>query len=257
MRVFPLEARQEKRIILQLHATAAGAVRADARTASRPGTRSRVVDQWSFQAVVKDGAELSVVVAVAPDDEARGTRAETLSPTDEAKNAKVDRDVVLELHRPPGARRTPESVRWSAGELDGQKYLMLRYRPDLPTAPRRERRDWVFLFESSGARDPLVARAQVEVIRSLLTNAEHDDTFAVLSVGTRVRKMDRRAAGGDPGERREGDGVAGAPAPDRRPEPRSGALRTRRRSSRPGRTRTSSTSAAASRRSANSGRTSW
>ena len=53
---------------------------------------------------------------------------------------------------------------------------MVRYRPDLPSAPRRERRDWVFLFESSGARDPLVARAQVEVIRALLTHAEHDDT---------------------------------------------------------------------------------
>ena len=74
----------------------------------------------------------------------------------------------------------PAPASWpSAGAIEFRS-LQMRYRPDLPTAPRRERRDWVILFESSGARDPLVARAQVEVIRSLLANAEHDDTFAVL-----------------------------------------------------------------------------
>src|SRR5262249_50411528 len=52
---------------------------------------------------------------------------------------------------------------------------------------RRERRDWVFLFESSADRDPLLARTQVEIIRGLLQNAEPDDTFAVLSAGTRTR----------------------------------------------------------------------
>ena len=63
----------------------------------------------------------------------------------------------------------------------------------LPAAPgrtgrrARERRNWVFLFESSGDRDPLLARTQIEIIRGLLANAEPDDTFAVLAAGTRVR----------------------------------------------------------------------
>ena len=81
-----------------------------------------------------------------------------------------------------------ERTRWSSAEQDGNRYLMLRYRPVLNSQPKRERRDWVFLFESSGSRDPLLARTQVEVIRSLLNHAEHDDTFAVLTVGTRVHK---------------------------------------------------------------------
>src|SRR5947199_10339394 len=72
-------------------------------------------------------------------------------------------------------------------EQDGAKYLMLRYRPDLPMQPQRRRRDWVFLFESSGDRDPLLGRTQVEVVRGLLANAEADDTFAVLAANTRVR----------------------------------------------------------------------
>src|SRR5207302_1425718 len=55
-----------------------------------------------------------------------------------------------------------------------------------PGSPGR-RRDWVFLFESSGDRDPLLARTQVEVVQTLLTNAEHDDTFTLLTAGNRVR----------------------------------------------------------------------
>ncbi len=66
---------------------------------------------------------------------------------------------------------------------------MLRYRPDLPGSMQRPRRDWVFLFESSADRDPLLARTQVEVIRTLLSNAEHDDTFAILTVDTQVHRF--------------------------------------------------------------------
>ena len=81
---------------------------------------------------------------------------------------------------------------------------MLRYRPSLPSQPQRERRDWVFLFESSGDRDPLLARTQIEIVRISAEQAEHDDTFAVLTAGTRVQVHEREAASGDAGERRGG-----------------------------------------------------
>ena len=61
---------------------------------------------------------------------------------------------------------------------------MLRWRPDLPGEKRRERRDWVFLFESSADRDPLLARAQIDIVKTILENAEHDDTFAIVTAGT-------------------------------------------------------------------------
>ncbi len=86
-----------------------------------------------------------------------------------------------------GGEEASGGARFSSAERDGAKYLMVRYRPELPAQPQRQRRDWVFLFESSGDRDPLLARAQVEVIRGLLQNAEADDTFAVLAANTRAR----------------------------------------------------------------------
>lgn len=185
MRVFPLEARQEKRIVLS-YTQRLPVLYGHATYRFPAGHTLAVVDQWSFHALVKNGAQMSASSPSHPTMKLTPQGAD-LELTDKANNVKVDRDVVLELHDHL-APAQGEVARWSSGELDGQKYLMVRYRPDLPSAPRRERRDWVFLFESSGARDPLVARAQVEVIRALLTHAEHEDTFTVLSVGTRVRK---------------------------------------------------------------------
>src|SRR5262245_28221868 len=185
MRVFPLEARQEKRIVLS-YSQMLPVLYGHSTYRFPAGHTLAVVDQWSFRAFVKDGARMSAASSSHPNMKF-AQQGQDLIVTDEARPAKVDRDVVLEL-QDHQAQANADTFRWSSGELDGQQYLMVRYRPDLPSAPRRERRDWVFLFESSGARDPLVARAQVEVIRSLLTHAEHDDTFAILSVGTRVRK---------------------------------------------------------------------
>ncbi|MGH7221974.1 MAG: hypothetical protein ACRELF_01970, partial [Gemmataceae bacterium] len=79
-----------------------------------------------------------------------------------------------------------DAVRFSTATQDGYRYLMLRYRPELPGAAKRQRRDWVFLFESSAERDPLLARTQIEIVRTLLANAEHDDTFAILTADTQV-----------------------------------------------------------------------
>src|SRR5438309_704375 len=67
---------------------------------------------------------------------------------------------------------------------------MLRYRPDLTADHKPERRpprSWVFLFESSGDRNPLLARTQVEIVRALLDNAEPGDTFNVLAASTQTR----------------------------------------------------------------------
>jgi tetratricopeptide (TPR) repeat protein len=81
-------------------------------------------------------------------------------------------------------------ARFSGAEADGSRYLMLRYRPALAIENLKSEisnRTWVFLFESSGDRDPLLARTQIEVIRALLNNAEHNDSFVLLSAGTNVR----------------------------------------------------------------------
>ena len=47
----------------------------------------------------------------------------------------------------------------------------------------------MILFESAGTRDPLVARTQIEILRNLFKHAEHDDTFALMTVGTRIHRF--------------------------------------------------------------------
>ena len=75
---------------------------------------------------------------------------------------------------------------------------MLRWRPELPGEKQRQRRDWIFLFESSGDRDPLLARAQVEIVKTILDNAEHDDTFSILTAATRVHAYEAKPQAATP-----------------------------------------------------------
>ncbi len=70
---------------------------------------------------------------------------------------------------------------------------MLRYRPDLSAQysvlSTRKPRHFVVLFESSADRDPLLARTQIEILRMLLMNLEHSDTFQIVTAGTRSRVL--------------------------------------------------------------------
>jgi ferric-dicitrate binding protein FerR (iron transport regulator)/tetratricopeptide (TPR) repeat protein len=195
MRVFPLEARQEKRIVLSYTQRLPSLY---GRTSYRfpAGHSLDVVHEWGFHALVKNGANMSWTSDTHALKEKRDGADLLLDAV--AEDIKVDQDVALELRDIPvliSDKSAPEPYpsgdgtdvpRFSLAEHEGSKYLMLRYRPMLAVKAERQRRDWVFLFESSGDRDPLLARTQIEVIRALLTNAEHDDTFVLLTAGTRV-----------------------------------------------------------------------
>jgi hypothetical protein len=183
MRVFPLEPRQEKRIILS-YTQRLPSLYGQAAYRFPAGHSLTAVGTWSFHARVKNATGLAWA---SPSHALRASRDGTDLVLDaEEKDSKADRDVVLTLAENDGAAPVPEAARLSSAELDGAKYLMLRYRPDLPGQAARQRRDWVFLVESSGDRDPLLARAQIDVVQGLLAQAEPDDTFAVLAANTRV-----------------------------------------------------------------------
>ncbi len=181
MRVFPLEGRQEKRIILSYTQRLDTA---DGRTVYRfpAGHNLAVVRDWSFHARLVGAAAGNW----ASDSHAFNAVADgrDLILDSVAKDIKIDQDVTLNFQASPEAAGA--GVRFSSAYHEGSKYLMLRWRPDLPPAEQRQRRDWVFIFESSGDRSPLLARAQIDIIRAILDNAERDDRFAILSAGTRV-----------------------------------------------------------------------
>jgi len=185
MRVFPLEPRQEKRIVLSYTQRLPSQYgRASYRFPA--GHSLEAVRDWSFHARVKNGKSLTW---------ASDTHADLLKATSEKgdllldaqqTNVKVEGDVALDLFDGSKQLRGDESARFASMDHDNARYFMVRYRPELPTEKDRRHRDWVFLFESSGDRDPLLARVQIDVIRTLLANAEHDDTFAIVTAATRA-----------------------------------------------------------------------
>src|SRR5262249_7459661 len=141
------------------------------------------VNEWSFHARVKNGAKLA---GSSDSHEMKIVRQGTDLVLDaQAKFIKPDHDVNVELREDTPAAQEALALFPSATH-EGARYVMVLYLPNLETPVKKERRDWVILFESSADRDPLLARTQVEIIRNLLVNAEHDDTFAILTAGTRV-----------------------------------------------------------------------
>src|SRR5262249_46596408 len=190
MRVFPLEPRQEKRLVLS-YTQKLPSLYGQFSYRFPTGHSLGDVRDWSFHARVKNGHGMGWQCS------SHSLRASEeggdLLLDARAKNVKLQRDVVLPLTDPAfmplspvGTPKLRKDVRFSTAEHEGAKYLMVRYWPELPSQMERQRRDWVFLFESSGDRDPLLARTQVEIVRGLLANAEPDDTFAVLTANTRV-----------------------------------------------------------------------
>ncbi len=187
MRVFPLEARQEKRIVLSY--TQRLPVQYGRTPYRFPAGHSlETVRDWSFHATVKNGKPMTWSSDTHP-ELLRATAANNDLLFDaEQHNVKVEGDVAIDLFDGSKKPRGDESVRFSSMDHDGARYLMVRYRPELPARSdkSRGRRDWVVLFESSADRDPLLARTQIEIVRSLLTNAEHDDRFAIITAATRA-----------------------------------------------------------------------
>ncbi len=187
MRVFPLEARQEKRIVLSYTQRLSNDY---GREQYRfPGGHTlETVRDWSFHTLVKGGAAYGWSSPSHPEMRAEQIDGDLLLDV-RTHDADLKRDVVLSLL--PQIPRVGNGANgtFSSADHEGARYLMVRYRPTVAaplSVKPRDPRDWVILFESSGDRDPLLARTQIEILRSLLNNAEQEDTFVVLTAGTQT-----------------------------------------------------------------------
>jgi tetratricopeptide (TPR) repeat protein len=185
MRVFPLEPRTEKRIILS-YTQRLPALYGQTTYRFPAGHSMQKVDQGSVNLRVKGSADLAWE---SPSHKLQ-SRLEggDLILAAATKNAATNRDLVLSLT----AKSEPEASAtvFSSTVHEGAQYLMLRFRPHLKiNNPQSKIKNplWVFLFESSGDRDPLLGRVQIEVIRNLLTHVDPKDTFLVATAGTRVK----------------------------------------------------------------------
>jgi tetratricopeptide (TPR) repeat protein len=184
MRVFPLEPRQEKRLILS-YSQRLPALYGQRHYRFPAGHSLPQVKDWSFHALLKNGAGLEVSSSSHPKLAIQKKDGDLVLDVS-AKDTKPDRDVVLTL-TDRKALPSQQTVGFATTTHEGAKYLLLRYRPQLSSATRWQRRDWVFLVETSADRDPLLARVQIDILRALLHHAQPEDTFAVLTAGTRVK----------------------------------------------------------------------
>lgn len=187
MRVFPLEPRQEKRIVLSYTQRLPNDYD---RTEYRfpAGHSFDKVRDWSTRLTVANGAGKTrwfspTHLLKATDD------GDNLVLEGDLHNAVLDKDLVVELTNANSqdnglSRKIEESVAFSSAHHEGFRYEMLRFRPNLSRELDRPRRNWVFLYESSGDRNPLLARVQLDVISTMLEHAEHDDTFSIISAAT-------------------------------------------------------------------------
>ena len=181
MRVFPLEARQEKRILLsytqRLPSDYGKSVYRFPAGHNLEGVRN-----WSTHVRVKDA---SATKWYSPSHLLDG-RVEQGDLLIEGREdyAALDRDLVLELSDEPLGAKPNSSPVWSKFEQDGFQYLMLRWRPEMNTNATRSRRHWILLVENSADRNAIIAETQRQIAKVLLDNFEHTDTISVIRAGT-------------------------------------------------------------------------
>lgn len=84
------------------------------------------------------------------------------------------------------------SVAWLSGFTVDQYARVSddpRWLPDVPGQRTCEHRDWMFLFESAGDREPNAVDAQIEIVETVLKSAGPDDNFMVITAGTSVEAL--------------------------------------------------------------------
>ena len=210
MRVFPLEARQEKRILLSYtQRLPSDYGKSVYRFPS--GHNLEGVREWSMNLRVKDAAGTNWY---SPSHLLNGRNDNgDLVIDGRQEYAALDRDLVVEFgeeikEKPPVQleeviRRPMEKIRgrapfgsqhpmWSVCEQDGFQYVMLRYRPELAAARQRSPRQWIFLVENSADRNEILAETQQQIANILLENAEHSDTFSIIRAGTQAESFRRK-----------------------------------------------------------------
>jgi|GEM_PF-1642359 len=222
MRVFPLEPRQEKRIVMSY----------SQRLPSDYGKNSyrfpaghslEGVGEWSAEVRVKQWPQGGVWQS--PSHALKETRdGGDLVLRDFERNALLDRDLVLEVEDPrephgvslrvsssknasskagPAASASPLTgdVRFSEFEQEGYRYLIVRYRPLLVPRGGQDRdnssrpaRHWVFVVENTADRDHILAKTQQTIVSTLLEHVEHSDTFSVIRAGTKAELFRKQPA---------------------------------------------------------------
>ena len=183
MRVFPIEPREHKRIILSY--TQRLELEGGQWRYHFPGADGQVAGEWSASVRVAGarGADWQCQTHhFEAHDEGRDLVLEASS-----EGVSPAGDLILRIDT--GGRDEP-APRAVVMEKDGARYAMLRWRPAAaPGDPgERQERRWVVVFEASADRDPVFVRQQIEALRELVS-ARPGDEFRIVVANTQARLL--------------------------------------------------------------------
>lgn len=185
MRVFPVEPHEHKRIILSYTQRLD---EEDGQWIYRfPGADVQEVSEWSATVRVCD-AYWSGWECETHDFEKGAAREDDLVLNADAMGVTPEGAMMLRVD----AARRPIEPRFEYMESGGNRYAMLRWRPELhPPSTTRTERSWVVVFEASADRDPVFARQQIESLRELMA-AYPLDRFHVIAANTEIVTFHQR-----------------------------------------------------------------
>lgn len=182
MRIFPLPARREKRLVLSYTQT----------LESLYGTRRLVVPipeidvpvgKVAYRVRVVDGASDEVVST--SHEMSRSTEGADRVLSFEAERYGLGDDLSITI-RPEDAPAT--HVATLADE--GGDYLMVRARPELPLAQsERTQRNWVVLFDTSASRSTADLAMQRELLTALMHEWDEGDHYAIVAFDASTRML--------------------------------------------------------------------
>jgi predicted Zn-dependent protease len=182
VRIFPLRARQEKRILLS-YTEAVSRLYDDYRIEVPIPALDAPVDEVTYRVHVVGCAECEVGSTSHPLESS--VRGDDRVVEFTARNHRVGRDFAITVRDPSN---TPEVVSYGTEDT---RYWMTRVRPDLTNvdARREETRRWVVLHDTSASRAPQDLVAQREFAEQLVEQMDEDDEVAVVAFDTTVRRF--------------------------------------------------------------------
>jgi predicted Zn-dependent protease len=182
VRIFPLRARQEKRILLS-YTEAVSRLYDDYRIEVPIPALDAPVDRVDYRVHVVGCAECEVGSTSHPLESSVQDGDRVVEFT--ARNHRVGRDFSITVRDP---RNEPRVV--SYGNED-TRYFMTRVRPDLSHVAARSEteRRWVVLHDTSASRAPQDLVAQRELAEQLLAELDEDDEVAFVAFDTTVRRF--------------------------------------------------------------------
>ena len=173
VRIFPLEPRREKRIVLSWTQPVSSLYGTRRLSIPLPSLDT-AIDDVSIRVHVAEASELKVSSRTHELSVARTKKDATATWT--GKAVTLDGDLLMELSGP--TTKTPSSARFQ--DPDGH-YAMVGLTPEIALERQWRARRWVVLYDTSGSRSGVAALAQRHALKRLLAELDEEDQVAILA----------------------------------------------------------------------------